>query len=60
MKRKRLDQGRTLMFYSKDELRQWIKERRREDFPLKTSHYAPYQREKYRAWMSPIWPSGPL
>lgn len=43
-------QGRVAKFKNEDELRQWIKDLRREDFPLKTSHVAQFLKEEYSAW----------
>lgn len=43
-------QGRPATFKHEDELRQWVKDLRLEEFPLKTSHVAQYLKEEYSTW----------
>lgn len=44
-------QGRPTTFPHEDEVVQWIKDMRREDFPLKTSHVVKYMSEEFEAWV---------
>jgi hypothetical protein len=43
-------QGRSPLFEHEDEVVQWIKDMRREDYPLKTAHVVQLFREDYSAW----------
>ena len=43
-------QGRPPIFPFGDKVLQWVREMRREDFPLKTSHVLHYVREEYSHW----------
>lgn len=43
-------QGRPVIFPHEDEVRCWIKDLRREDFPVKTSHVVVYMAEEYEEW----------
>lgn len=43
-------QGRHRVFPYCDELIQWIKQMRRDDFPLKTSHCVVFVKEEYEEW----------
>lgn len=45
-------QGRPIMFEHEDEIVQWIKDMRREDFPLKTSHVVAYMVEEFDVWVT--------
>ncbi|KAJ0393192.1 hypothetical protein ATCC90586_012091 [Pythium insidiosum] len=43
-------QGRQPLFKHEDALRQWIKDLRRDDFPVKSSHVVQFLIEEYSAW----------
>jgi transposase len=45
-------QGRPPMFENEDDVRQWIKDMRREDFLLKTTHVIEYLKEEFEDWSS--------
>ncbi|RLN44468.1 hypothetical protein BBJ28_00018725, partial [Nothophytophthora sp. Chile5] len=45
-------QGRPAKFNHEDDFRQWIKDMRRQDFPLKTAHVVEFLKEEFEEWTS--------
>ncbi|TYZ61728.1 hypothetical protein PybrP1_012402 [[Pythium] brassicae (nom. inval.)] len=45
-------QGRNVIFANEEEVVQWVKDMRRDDFSLKTSHVVQHIQEEYREWVT--------